>query len=364
LKQNEKMVAQYQKVLDKIPSVTRNEASDAIDQVLNACAETADTKLQEQLYNITSAVLAKMPDTDRMLFDVRMKLCKTLMTKQKWEEAQDTLDMLHKSCLTASGEDDKKGHGGELIEIYAMNFRLSSATQNSMKMKELYERTKDLTAAVSNPHSQSVIKECWGIMFGDDGNWTVAKGHFFQAFLHYGEIGNADKAKQCLKYYVIAHMLSNSDANPFDQRETQAYAKDPEIVVIISLRNAYEKCDVPAFGARLYEINKAQDPFIMRHIVGMTRDFQSRAIVSLIRPYRRIRLQHLADQLNEKLEKIEEILVALILDGQVDGRIDQVRGMLDLSQRTGGGGRKYGALDQWTRVLTSITSNLNQPAGA
>jgi len=112
LKQNEKMVAQYQKVLDKIPSVTRNEASDAIDQVLNACAETADTKLQEQLYNITSAVLAKMPDTDRMLFDVRMKLCKTLMTKQKWEEAQDTLDMLHKSCLTASGEDDKKGHGG------------------------------------------------------------------------------------------------------------------------------------------------------------------------------------------------------------------------------------------------------------
>jgi len=344
--------------------VTRNEASEAVDAVLNACADSSDTKLQETLYATTSAALAKMPDTDRMLFDVRMKLCRTLMTKHRWDEAQDVLDSLHKSCLTASGEDDKKGHGSELIEIYAMNFRLSSATQNSMKMKELYERTKDLTAAVTNPHSQSVIKECWGVMFGDDGNWTVAKGHFFQAFLHYGEIGNAEKAKQCLKYYVIAHMLSNSDANPFDQRETQAYAKDKEIEVIIQLRNAYEKCDVRMFASRLYEINKAQDAFIMRHIVGMTRDFQSRAIVALIRPYRRIRLQHLADQLDEKLEKIEEILVALILDSQVDGRIDQVRGMLDLSQRTGGGGRKYGALDQWTRALNSLTNNLNQPSGA
>ena len=69
------------------------------------------------------------------------------------------LSALLQSCQTPSGQDDKKNKGGELLEIYALQIQLSSKRGDSLKMKELYDKTKDLTAAVKDPRSQSVIRE-------------------------------------------------------------------------------------------------------------------------------------------------------------------------------------------------------------
>ncbi len=97
----------------------------------------------------------------------------------------------------------------------------------------------------------------------------------------------------------------------------------------------------------------------------MATDFQHRAIVRLVRPYRRVKLAHLAAVLGEEVPKIEEIVVHLILDGLIDARIDQVRGVLDLSgAQAGGGGRKFAALDVWCGALSGLVSNLKQPTTA
>lgn len=69
------------------------------------------------------------------------------------------LGQLLASCQTASGQDDKKNKGSELLEIYALQIQISSKRGDSLKMKELYDKTKDLTAAVKDPRSQSVIRE-------------------------------------------------------------------------------------------------------------------------------------------------------------------------------------------------------------
>jgi len=82
----------------------------------------------------------------------------------------------------------------------------------------------------------------------------------------------------------------------------------------------------------------------------------------MIKSYRRIRITHLADQLRVAPARVEEILIHLILDGSVQGKIDQVKGMLDLTQRTGGGAKKYGALDVWAGTLATLANNLPQPA--
>jgi len=95
----------------------------------------------------------------------------------------------------------------------------------------------------------------------------------------------------------------------------------------------------------------------------MINDFHCRSIVSLIKSYRRIKLQHLAQQLGVDAKRIEEILIHLILDNSIFGRIDQVNGLLDLTQRTAGGGKKYGAIESWTKALTELVTNLPQPHG-
>jgi len=239
---------------------------------------------------------------------------------------------------------------------------ISAAQGDNVRLKELFEKTKDLTAAVKDPRSQSIIRECWGMMFGDEGQWQRAKAEFFSAFVSYDEIGNAVKAKQCLKYVVVSNMLSGSDANPFDDRAAKVYENDKEIALIGQLRTSFEKCDVNAFNRALDEINRAKDHFIQKHLESMVNDFQARSIISMIKSYRRIRITHLADQLRVAPARVEEILIHLILDGSVQGKIDQVKGMLDLTQRTGGGAKKYGALDVWAGTLATLANNLPQPA--
>jgi len=302
--------------------------------------------------------------TERMIFDVNMKLCRQYVDRKLYAEASRVLSRLHRSCTNPDGSDDKKDKGSELLEIYALEVKMSMAQHNSLKQKELYDKTKDLTAAVKDPRSQSIIRECWGQMFGDDGQWQRAYAEFFSAFTHYQEIGNASRAKQCLKYVVVANMLSNGEQNPFDAREAKVYQKDPEIQAIGQLRAAYEKCDVPGFGASLDEINKTADDYIKSHLTSMIRDFQARAIVQLVKSYRRIRLSFLGEQLKIANSDVETILVQLILDGEISGRIDQVNGVLDLTQRTEGGGKKYSAIDAWTNALNHLTQHMAQPVSA
>lgn len=89
---------------------------------------------------------------------------------------------------------------------------------------------------------------------GEEGQWQRAYAEFYSAFTHYQEIGNRDRAKQCLKYVVVANMLSGGEQNPFDAREAKVYQNDADIAAIVGLRAAYEKCDVNAFNAALTEI--------------------------------------------------------------------------------------------------------------
>jgi len=292
---------------------------------------------------------------------VNMKLCKLYVDRKMYEEASRVLLKLHKSCQTPDGNDDKKEKGSELLEIYALEVKMSMAQHNSLKQKELYEKTKDLTAAVKDPRSQSIIRECWGQMFGDDGQWQRAYAEFFSAFTHYQEIGNATRAKACLKYVIVANMLSGGEQNPFDAREAKVYQKDPEIQAIGLLRTAYERCDVLGFASSLAEINRTADEFIQTHMQSMIRDFQARAIVQIVKSYRRIRLEYLGEQLKISASEVEGILVQLILDGDISGRIDQVHGLLDLTQRTEGGGKKYTAIDAWTNSLQHLTTHMMQP---
>lgn len=353
------MLAHYRLLLDFIPHVTRNESGEAIDRVLSATAASRDFNFLLQMYEITEERLRKMPDTERMMFNVQMKLCKTYMEKGDFEKAQEVLSQLLLSCQV-DGVDDRKNRGSDLLEIYALQIKMSQSRGDSLRMKELYNKTKDLTAAVKDPRSQSVIRECWGIMFGEEGQWQRAYAEFYSAFTHYQEIGNRDKAKQCLKYVVVANMLSGGEQNPFDAREAKVYQNEPDVAAIGALRAAYEKCDVDAFSAALGEIQQAGDKFISTHLDSMILDFHRRAILQTLKSYRRLKLSFLASRLRVSASLVETILVQLILDGEVAGRIDQVAGVVDLTQRTGGAAKKYAAMQQWTNTLRRLTQSSTQ----
>jgi len=319
--------------------------------------------MQDEVFDITRDELKRLRDTERFLFHVNMKQVGIYMDKRMFPQAEVLLNRVHASCRLADGSDDGKGRAADLVDIYAQKITIQLAMGNAVALKELERRTRPLLQAVVSARSQSILRECFGKMYGDDGDWSTAKSEFFLAFTGFQQAGLPDSAKNNLKYTVVATMLGDEKEkkNLFDSREAKVYESAPDVAAIAALRKAYEKNDVEGFIAASTEIEKSAEPFLLKHLGSMIRDFQGKAIVQLCKPYRKVRLDHIARSLKITLEQVENLLIQLILDGELGGVIDQVKGLLDLTARTGGGAKKYAAIDQFAHNLIRITESLEQP---
>lgn len=67
------------------------------------------------------------------------------------------------------------------------------------------------------------------------------------------------------------------------------------------------------------------DPFIKLYMDDILRTMRTQVLLKAIAPYTRVTLPHVASELNGiPVAEVENLLVSLILDGKVDGKIDQV----------------------------------------
>lgn len=94
-----------------------------------------------------------------------------------------------------------------------------------------------------------------------------------------------------------------------------------------------------------------EDPFIKSYIGELLRSLRTQYLIDLIKPYTRLELSFLAkvlqlldrlrlvvtnlvfQQLNVDMNEVEELLIGLILEGKVEGRIDQVGMRLELDRK-------------------------------
>jgi COP9 signalosome complex subunit 2 len=109
------------------------------------------------------------------------------------------------------------------------------------------------------------------------------------------------------------------------------------------------------------------DPFIQSHMAEVMRSLRTQWILDIIRPYTRVELAYLASSLGVDVAEVEEILVALILDHKVSGRLDQVKGQLELDQHKHLDERRYASLDRWAdevgRMQRTIVGKSAQVGG-
>lgn len=75
------------------------------------------------------------------------------------------------------------------------------------------------------------------------------------------------------------------------------------------------------------------DSFIRSYIGELLRSLRTQYLIDLIKPYSRLELSFLARQLNVEKDEVEELLIELILEGKVEGKIDQVAMRLELDRK-------------------------------
>jgi COP9 signalosome complex subunit 2 len=275
------------------------------------------------MYEITLNAL-KDANNERLWFNTNVKLGKLHLEMGDYSKLPRTIRELHKSCQGEDGKDDQS-KGTYLLEVYALEIQLCTATKNSARMKEIYPKTLRLDAAIADPRIMGVIREEGGKLYMSEQRWKEAYDEFFEAFRNYQEAGNS-RAKDCLRYVVLANMLALSDINPFDSREAKVYQEEQEIKAIVQLREAYENNNISLFERLLRDKRNRilEDAFIMSYVEPLLRNIRAQVLMKLVKPYQRIQIEFISQEINIPCIDVESLLVELILDHRIFGKIDQV----------------------------------------
>lgn len=348
--QFQNMLVRYKEMLTYIRSaVTRNYSEKCINSILDFVSSSNQMSLLQEFYETTLGALQEARN-ERLWFKTNLKLGKLWFDVREFGRLAKVLKELHKSCQQEDGTDDHK-KGTQLLEVYALEIQMYTARKNTKLLKQLYEKALQVKSAIPHPRIMGVIRECGGKMHMGNCNFERAQFDFFEAFKNYDEAGNARRI-QCLKYLVLANMLALSEIDPFDSPEAKPYMNNSEIVYMTNLRRAYTQKDVKEFESilRLSGSSIMDDAFIRQHIEELLNRFRSQVLLKLIQPYTRIGILFAAKELNIDESELEDLLVNLILDGKIHGRIDQVNKRLVLTNADRGKA-KHDAINRWSREM-------------
>ncbi|KAI9143479.1 PCI domain-containing protein [Paraphysoderma sedebokerense] len=337
-------------------AVTKNYSEKSINNILDYVSSSLDMVFLEKFYSTTLTSLQEMKN-ERLWMKCNLKLAKLWLDRHEYGRLTKAgiLKQLHLACQKEDGTDDQR-KGTHLLEIFALEIQMYTETKNTKKLKELYQQCLSIKSAIPHPRIMGVIRECGGKMHMTEKSWDQAQTDFFESFKNYDEAGSPQRI-QVLKYLVLANMLTESQINPFDSQETKPYKNDPQILAMTNLVNAYQTKNIKEFEKILRE-NKStimSDPFICTYISSVLKNIRTQFLIRLIKPYTRIEVSFVAKQLNVSIEEVEDLLVGLILDGKVQGKIDQVNGRLEVGGKESTDSKRYQAIEKWASNLEAVS---------
>ncbi|KAL3895259.1 MAG: hypothetical protein SGCHY_004810 [Lobulomycetales sp.] len=347
-----------QNILDRVDAAASSNLADE---------QFHSTQFIHDFYSNTIAALESMGN-DRLLAKTNIKLAKLWLAKKEYIRLAQVCQRIKQSCLDQDQSGSVSGATGMdtlLLEVYAIEIQMytdqqqngidgsdSTRASASKMLKSLYAKCLEITSAISHPNIMGVIRECGGKMHMREGEWARAQEDFFEAFKNYDESGSPQRIT-CLKYLVIANMLSESRINPFDSQETKPYKNDADVVAMTGLVDAFQAGDLARFLKIQREnkrsLNEGGDSFTSTYMPRILQKMRGSVLVKMIRPYTRVKMAFLADALAISEPEAQELLVELILDDRVPGgKIDQVARVLMLPPAHGASGsfvKSAGAVD-------------------
>ncbi|RXW24555.1 hypothetical protein EST38_g1291 [Candolleomyces aberdarensis] len=339
-------------------AVTRNYSEKTINNILDYVGGgkggSVEVDVLEKFYQATKKALEEAKN-DRLSAKTNLKLAKLWLDRKEFGRLSKLIRDLHAVTTAVSDADDQSQRGTQLLEIYALEIQMYNETKNFKKLKEIYNASNAVRSAIPHPRIMGVIKECGGKMWMGERQWNRASEDFFESFRNYDEAGSPQRI-QVLKYLVLANMLTGSEVNPFDSQETKPYKNDPQIKAMTDLVDAYQRREVHS-AEKILKENRAtimDDPFIRAYIGELLRSLRTQYLIDLIKPYTRLELSFLAKQLGVDIQEVEELLIGLILENKVEGRIDQVGMRLELDRQQSLEKKRYAALSKWTEALEGV----------
>lgn len=286
-------------------------------------------KLALEVYDATLKVFRPSTGScpnERLWFKTNLKYGQLLYEMNETAKLQQVL----RDLKTTQTADSSTGSSTQSMEVYALQIQLYSRQKDNKKLRDVFNKAMAVRGGIPHPRTLALIQELGGKMHMAAKEYEAAGKTFFQAFKSYDEAGDPSRLR-CLKYLVLASMLSQTTVNPFHSQEARPYRDDPEITAMTNLVQAFHNNEIQRFE-RILKQNTGrimEDEFVREHVEDLLRTIRTQVLRRVIRPYTRISLPAIAKELNDiPVADVENLLVGLILDGTLEGQIDQVHGVL------------------------------------
>lgn len=290
-----------------------------------------------------------------------------MLTGREFAKLDAMLVELKKACRKAGTTSENwldidiydKSKSNILLELFAQEIQMYIETKETRKMKQVFNLTEKFDAIIDDPRVMGIIKECGGKMYMSEKRWDQALDQFRASFVYLIDGGNA-RAQVILKYTILASLLAKSAVDQMQTNEAKVYARDPQIEGMANLKSAIEKNDIKTVQRVLADtnLNLLGDPFIATYLEDLLRGVRLTALISLVAPYKTVKLDFLARKMNVDVQHIRSLLSELILEERIEGQIDQINGILELASSDTIVADKHRAMSAWGDKLLTVHKEL------
>lgn len=218
-----------------------------------------------------------------------------------------------------------------------------------------------LSGVVTDARVNAMLKECGAIIYLADKNWESAQADLLDSFKSYQQLANP-KAKQMLKLLLVTSMVGSSEINPMTLSEAKVYQEDAEVGPIAALRMAYETNHIVKLKSIMASSGRklAEDKDIKEYAADFFKAIKQKILVEKIMSYTSVSIGYLARDIGITDEELKALLVELILDERIDGKIDESKGLFEVkaSERDTQEAKRYASLERMANTLSTAFTGL------
>eukprot|EP00921_Rhytidocystis_pertsovi_P018817 GHVQ01029804.1.p1 GENE.GHVQ01029804.1~~GHVQ01029804.1.p1 ORF type:complete len:481 (+),score=81.05 GHVQ01029804.1:354-1796(+) len=237
-----------------------------------------------------------------------------------------------------------------LVEIHLTESKLYWTVRNLAKSKAA------LTAARTNanaihcpPLLQGDIDLQGGILHAQENDFKTAFSYFFEAFEAFSSstttsrIGGGasssctedPRALQSLKYLMLAKIMCGSPeeiAPILGGKHGLKYVGHPDMDALRSIAKCHKERSLSMFETTLEQHREQlySDPVLKHHIDDLYETLLEQNLLRILEPFSRVEVDHVAKLIDLPLVRIQRKLGQMVLDGKLQGTLDQGIGVLIL----------------------------------
>eukprot|EP01090_Pellita_catalonica_P012234 TRINITY_DN2608_c0_g4_i1.p2 TRINITY_DN2608_c0_g4~~TRINITY_DN2608_c0_g4_i1.p2 ORF type:complete len:461 (+),score=118.26 TRINITY_DN2608_c0_g4_i1:1582-2964(+) len=335
-------------------SISEQDLFKGITRILDTiAAQSSDTDLVLKMYD-TALKQMKKKKNENLWFKTSLKLASRMFDKREYVKLGPILTELEAACQGKDGKEDPK-KANQLLEVLALSIQMNMDMKNKLRTKEIHDEAFKIFER--NPgilnSKLAIFHFVAGKLQMETLDFQKAYASFFESF-NFFEEGSSRFKVPCLKYIVLSNMLMGSDIDPFNSPDTANLKNHKAIKPMADLLDTFQHKEITRFE-KILKTNKKMiegDKFMAQFMPLVLREIRTNVLLQMIKPYTRVTLPFLASKLNVNVDEVQELLVFLILDTKIEGKIDQVNQLLTLDK--GGAVAKYRYMEKWTTQLGSL----------